>query len=399
MVVQRYGEDVPGGAEHLARWVAEGLAARSHDVEVVTSRARSYLTWADHTAPGTGTQGGVTVHRLSVDPPRDLHRFDRLSGRVDFWSRGTHPVLESSWIAEQGPTMPTLGTWLDASVERFDLAILYTYLYATTTIGIERLAGRLPVVLHATAHEEPPIHLRRLQANLRQATELWCSTPEEAELLDRITNGRVPTRTIGIGVEPDRSLADGDLSRRLRGATTPYITAVGRVDPSKGVDELVRYFRTFKERHPSELTLVVIGDRVHELEGGQDVTFTGFLPESEMNHLVARSELFVQPSYFESFSLALCEAWLGRRAALVNGNCDVLDGQARRSGGGLSYRSYREFEGALELLLESPATRAAMGAAGADFVISNYEPGVVLDRIERCASDVVARQADRPVSC
>ena len=68
-VVQRYGEEVAGGAEALCRATAHALAARGDEVEVYTTTARDYLTWAPHYAPGTALDGAVVVHRFAADPP------------------------------------------------------------------------------------------------------------------------------------------------------------------------------------------------------------------------------------------------------------------------------------------------------------------------------------------
>ena len=106
----------------------------------------------------------------------------------------------------------------------------------------------------------------------------------------------------------------------------------------------------------------------------------------------------VQPSYFESFSLALCEGWVCRRPAIVQGRCEVLVGQARRSNGGLPYRSFAEFAAAVARLLQDYALGAEMGEAGRQYVLANYEWDSVLERYERFVSRVIearrARSAD-----
>jgi glycosyltransferase involved in cell wall biosynthesis len=389
IVVQRFGDEIAGGAEALARWVAQGLSGRGHHIEVLTSCARSYVTWANEIPSGTSVEDGLVVHRLPVDAPRDIDRFNRLSSRIDFTDRSTAPALERSWLDEQGPSLVGLEGWLDEHAQRFDIAIVYTYLYETAHRSIGRLAGRIPTILHATAHEEPPIHLRALQAAIRQCDLLLCSTPEEERLLRAITHGRVATTVIGIGVppcDPPTSTAADD-PFRLRGR--PYLCVVGRVDPSKGVDELIRYFQTYKRRRPGDLALAVIGEAVHRLDRDDDVVHTGWVSTADRDRLVANSLLLVQPSYFESFSLALCEAWLLGRAALVNGWCDVLAGQAARSGGAIVYRAYREFEAALDLLIGDGSLRDALASAGRAYVGSNYAEGVVLDRLEAAVGDLI----------
>jgi glycosyltransferase involved in cell wall biosynthesis len=62
----------------------------------------------------------------------------------------------------------------------------------------------------------------------------------------------------------------------------------------------------------------------------------------------------VQPSFFESFSIVLMEAGAAGRAGLVQGNSDVLAGQVRRSGGGLSYHDFPSFEEIMQSWCAAP---------------------------------------------
>ena len=80
--------------------------------------------------------------------------------------------------------------------------------------------------------------------------------------------------------------------------------------------------------------------------------------------------------------MALTESWVHRRPALVQGWCDVLDGQARRSGGGIPYRGFAEFEATLDRLVADPALAERLGVAGRRYVEDTYDWPVVLDRYE-----------------
>jgi glycosyltransferase involved in cell wall biosynthesis len=119
---------------------------------------------------------------------------------------------------------------------------------------------------------------------------------------------------------------------------------------------------------------------------------TGFVDDAVKQSALAGALALVQPSYFESFSMILSEAWAHRKPALVQGHCEVLAGQCRRSGGGIPYRGFAEFEAAVDLLAEDGPLRARLGAAGRRFVEEQYTWDTVLDRYERLVR--MARQAE-----
>ena len=69
-VVQRYGEEVNGGAELLCRQVAERLS-KYFEVEVITTCAIDYVTWKDEYPSGQDVLNGVVINRFAVDTPRN----------------------------------------------------------------------------------------------------------------------------------------------------------------------------------------------------------------------------------------------------------------------------------------------------------------------------------------
>lgn len=390
-VVQRYGEEIGGGAEQHCRWLAEGLASLEHEVTVVTSCATDYMTWQDHFPPGESELNQVKIRRFGVERPRDVASFNELSLRLDFLG-GSHSIdLEDDWLDAQGPRVEGMSEWLDRHCHDYDVVVPFTYLYRTSQIAIEVCAGRVPMWMHATAHDEPPFYLRRIRQSLERVDGFLCSTPEEAALLEgRIV--RCPsTEVVGVGVSLSRPASLESTMRRYGIHLKPYCIILGRVDESKGVLEGIRFFRAFCEHEEVPLRLVVVGQNVAGLLSDDRVSLTGFVDPEELSALLMGAEFLIQPSYFESFSLALCESWLAATPTLANGQCEPVAGQTRRSGGGLLYQNEEEFVRMASRLHRRPDLRRRLAVSGRDFVRESFESRVVLKRIESLLLRVSSR--------
>jgi glycosyltransferase involved in cell wall biosynthesis len=237
--------------------------------------------------------------------------------------------------------------------------------------------------------------LRVFDQPVRMADAMVCLTPEELELVERRFRFTPNASVIGIGLEPDVTSEPGRFRESFGLGERRYIVFVGRVDPGKGSDELARMFVAYKERRPSDLALVIVGEPVTRPEPHPDIVMTGFVDEQTKLDAVGGAELLVQPSYFESFSLSLCEGWLAEKPAIVQGRCAVLAGQSARSGGGLPYRSFAEFAATLDRLLDDEPLRRAMGQAGRRYVVEQYQWPHVLDEWERVLQHVVTTSTPR----
>ena len=391
-VVQRYGREIPGGAEAACREFATRMGARGHSVEVLTTCALSYADWANVYEPGTTELDGVTVHRLETALARDDRLYEPLYKRV-IWGRKPNPLyLQWEWLRSQGPYVPELSIWLEKNSQQFDLVVFFTYLYYTTIQGLETTFGRRPTVLHPTIHDEPAIYLPLFDHAMRLPTAFAFFSPEEAALtIDRFRI-RQPSSTIGIGADIEPPPDEMIFRRAFALGDDPYLIYVGRIDPHKGAHELFDFFVTYKKRHPGRLRLVFLGDRVLDVPESPDVIVTGFVDEEMKRSAISGTMLLVQPSYFESFSLVLTEAWAYRKPVLVQGRCAVLNGQVRRAGGGIPYKSYAEFEAALELFEEDESLRRRLGEAGHAYVKDQYAWNRVLDDYEALL-DLVSNQA------
>jgi glycosyltransferase involved in cell wall biosynthesis len=362
LVAQRYGAEVNGGAEALARRVAR-LLAPDLDLTVLTTCALDYRTWANHYPAGTTELDGVRVRRFPVARERDVAAFDALSPRA--YAAPDDLALGRRWMDAQGPDCPRLVAHLAAEGRGYDAVAFVTYLYRTTVEGIAAVADR--ALLVPTLHDEPPARLRIFDAVFGAARALVFSTPEERELArERFGVEDARAHVAGWGLDPPPA-ADG-ASMRARGVTRPYAVCVGRVDLSKGVGELVDHHARYRRAVPGGLDLVLVGGGDAPLPEHAWLRRLGYVDEAVKHDAVAGAAVLVVPSPYESLSLAQLEAWAHGRPTLANAASPVLVGQSRRSGGGLWYRDGDEYAAMLDLLARARPLAGAIGRQGRRWV-------------------------------
>ena len=296
--------------------------------------------------------------------------------------------VQREWMQMQGPYAPELVPWLRRHARSFDVVVFITYLYWSTWAGLRECAGAVPTLLHPTAHDEPPLRLSIFEEVLRAPDAFAFLTPEEADLVRERFPARLPARSSASGSRPTTP-GDADAFRRRFGlGAAPYLLYVGRVDPAKGASELIDYFVAYKQRNPSDLKLVLLGELLVDDPARPDVVVTGFVDEPTRNGALAGALALVHPSYFESFAMVLTEAFAQRRPALVQRRCAVLEGHAHAAGGRFPTAGFAEFEAAVDLLRTSPELADALGAAGRRYVEREYDWDVVMARYERTLEQV-----------
>ena len=390
-MVQRYGPQIVGGAEAACRQFARRLAAGGAEVAAFTSCAVDSVTWANELPAGESMDEGVRVVRF----PSTQHRspgFERLSHRL-FTSAQGGPALERRWVREQGPLVPALIEAIctqSQSSAAPDLWIFYTYLYYPTLFGLPPVAQRS--VLHPALHDEPQARLGMVRSLLRQPAGLYLHSPEEWELVLALA-GWPPAEIGMIGLGVEEGTGDPEAFRRSAGlGADPYLLSLGRVEDGKGTTQLARMFATYKQRHPGPLKLVIAGPVVQPPPGHADIVVTGMLSDDHRWGALEGAEVFIHPSPAESFAIVLLEAWTKARPALVNAASAVTSGHARRSGGGLAYRDYADFEAALELVLGDGDVAAGLGSSGAGYA-ARFHWDAVMERYAAFLERVAARSA------
>jgi len=367
-VVQRYGPEIDGGAEHECRRVAEALAPH-HDLEVLTTCARDYLTWRNVYPSGVETLNGVLVRRFPVDRPRRVRAFGRYA---DWLYASPHTFFdEAEWIRRQGPLALSLIEWIRGHADDYDGFVFFTYLYLPTTLGLPLVADK--AVLVPTAHDERPIRLDLFRGLFRLPRGLIFQVEEERAFVEaRFHTAHIPAAVIGAGIDP---VADAEPARfrarhRLPG---PYLLYVGRVDVEKGCRALVDDFLAWREGAAEPLELVLMGTVAMKLPRRPGLRALGFRPEAEKWDALAGATALVMPSPHESFSFVVLEAWSQGTPVLATARSAVLRGHVERSGAGLLYdRAPGDFGPAAAALAADDALRKALGERGRAYVDGRY---------------------------
>lgn len=378
-VVQRYGSDLVGGSETLAREYAERLLARGFDVTVYASTARDYVTWRSELPQGESMERGVRIRRFAPDRERDLDRFNAFAEPL--YGRPTTPDEERTFLESQGPCVPDLIKALRADAPGFQAILFFTYLYYPTVEGI-RAVGEKAVFI-PTAHDEPPLRFAMYKETFEKVSSYaFCSAPEAAMVASRFDLSRIPQDVVGIGVDPPVE-PDVEEFRIVRRIERPYFLYAGRIDAGKGCDEMLRFY----ERAQAEIMgcpdLHLIGKLAMDLPKTPRLRHLGFVSEEDKRAAMKGAQALLCPSPYESLSITLLESMSLGVPVLVSAKSEVLVDHCLRSNAGLSYGSADEFTEAVRTFVLREEVRRALGERGRTYALTQFSWERVLDRLVR----------------
>jgi len=366
-VVQRCGLEVNGGAEVLCLKIAERMS-QYWDTEILTTCALDYMTWKNHYSPGLTEVSGVKVRRFRVARQRNMKGFAHLCQKI--FSRLKEASLDEqeNWMRAQGALSLDLINYVKQHRDKYDAFIFFTYLYATTYFVLPLVAEK--AYLAPLAHDEWPIYMSMWDALFKKPRGFIFNTIEEKNFLKaRFPHIQLEGPVVGVAVDPPPSYSAAHF-RQQYNIDQPFLLYIGRIDPSKGCEELFRYFLKLRSHESGSRKLVLLGKPAMQIPQHPDIVSLGFVAEQTKWDALAACELLVMPSLYESLSMVLLEAWSVGKPVLVNGRCEVLVGQCRRSHGGLWYTNNEEFQVAIEKM--DKQVRNQLGLQGKKFVEINY---------------------------
>lgn len=177
--------------------------------------------------------------------------------------------------------------------------------------------------IQARAGESEPYHRVKTESEVLQgANALIVSTEQEKEDLSNLYGvSHNSIRTIPAGVDLDlfQPLNREYAKQSLGISESKILLSVGRIEPLKGLDLLLRSMALLNDI--PDIRLIIVGgdtennqelDRLKLLASdlgiSERTTFTGAVEQSDLPEYYSAADAFILPSYYESFGLVALEA-------------------------------------------------------------------------------------------
>jgi phosphatidylinositol alpha-mannosyltransferase len=251
----------------------------------------------------------------------------------------------------------------------------------------------------ATVPVVATFHTHREQGHRWYGRFHWLLAPLMRRIHTRLAVSHAARRTVARDFPGDYEIVPNaiDVDRFRQTTARPaamapdarFVLFVGRLEPRKGVDRLIRAI-SIVQRHAPDVRLAVVGDgpdrttlEAAARDAGVDVLFTGRVSDALLPAYYRAAEIVCSPALGdESFGVVLLEAMAAERpivATRIEGYAEILSGAGSARLVDVDDSSALAHE--ITSLLADPALRRTLGACGGRFV-RDYDWGTVARRLE-----------------
>ncbi|MDB9431564.1 hormogonium polysaccharide biosynthesis glycosyltransferase HpsP [Microcystis aeruginosa] len=296
-----------------------------------------------------------------------------------------------------------LFTWLANRAKDYDIAHIHALFSPVSSISasIARY-HQLPYILRPLGTLDPADlqkkrQLKQIYANflekpnLAAAAAVHFTSQQECQTAERF-NIKTKDIVIPLGVDffnPQALPVTGfDLPQNK-----PIILYMSRLDPKKGLDLLLPSLESLLEKG-LDFHFVLAGgnpqDRDYEnriknqIERsilGKNTTITGFVTGEVKNSLLARADLFVLPSYYENFGIAVAEAMAAGIPVVISDRVDLHPAVAAAAAGWVTACQLEDLTNTLEAAITNPEIRQQRGKNARDLVLNQYSWSAIADQL------------------
>lgn len=368
-----------GGPSQMVRGFAQGLAAAGAEVTILTTNAN-----------GDSGQSPLAVP-LGVAVPEENYTVRYFA--CSPWRRYKFSA--------------GLLAWLYRHAHEFDLAHIHALFSPLSTAAATVARDRgLPYVLRPLGTLDPAdlqkkkrlkqVYGRLFEApNIAGAAALHFTSPIEAEVSHRFGSS-TQDWVIPLGVHPPAAVPEIERQSILAQLgipqDRPLVLYLSRLDPKKGLDLLlpaleqltaqgIDFHLVLAGGNPQDPAYEqAIADRLRATPLGDRTTLTGFITGLTKAALLQAADLFVLPSYYENFGIAVAEAMAAGVPVVVSKGVYIWPNIAASGSGWVCDLSVEGVAHSLAEALNDSAQRQLRGQRARAYAREYYDWGAIADQ-------------------
>jgi len=303
-----------------------------------------------------------------------------------------------------------LHRWLESNVARFDLVQIHA-VFSHSSLAAARacLRQRVPYVVRPLGSLDCwSLTRKRLRKRLLwhlgvaemvgNAAAMHYTSAEERRQSE-IAVGSTPSVVIPLAVDDqllNAKVARGEFRRRYPPiGDQPYVLALGRIHPVKGLELLLDSFLdAAREEEFKRWRLVIAGDgdakyvenlkrRVQQRGSADRVLFTGWLEGAKKLEALRDAALFALPSLHENFGLSVAEALAFGVPVLISSSVGLAGHVESAAAGWVAELDRTSFRASLVEALREDGERSIRGAAARRLAESSFTWSAVSSQLIR----------------
>ena len=363
---------VYGGPSQMVLGLSDALAAKNIDVTIIT----------------TDSNGDIGQDPLDVplNQPIKQNGYQIIYFRCSPFRRYKFSL--------------SLLKWLNENVEQFDLAHIHALFSPVTTLAATIARGhKLPYIIRPCGMLDPADlqkkkFLKQIYAaflerpNLAGAAAIHFTSKQEAKISERFglgDTGKMPLpQNFGVQNSTGKMPVPQDLviplgvtaglfPQRLLQSKVPIILFMSRIEPKKGLDLLIPALESILASG-IEFQFILAGSNPQDAdyETGIKVkiqnsslekytTMTGFVSGDRKNELLTNADLFVLPSYYENFGIAVAEAMAAGVPVAISDRVYISDDIQQAEAGWVAPLEVGAIARSIESALLAPQERQRRG--------------------------------------
>ena len=384
-----------GGPIWSVAALAEGMAARGHDVTVFTPNGNGD---EDLEVP---TDRPICVDGVAVRYFKRREPFKHYLPRVKYLSQSIGFLYTPDLVPVLRPMLRSI------DIVHTQMPFVYPT-QAAARLAIEHGTPLFysqrgvfgPSHLRFRALKKS-IYLRLVERPImRRATGLVALTPEEVTSFQSF-GVQTPIHLVPNGIDVNRfrrAAPPGSLAEMGISDDHKVILFMARLHEHKGPDLAVDAFTTIAQRHPDAVLVLAGNDeqnllahltaRIAERNLAHRFIATGMVTGERKLQLLARADLFVLPSLGEGLSMATLEALASGTPAIVSRECN-LPIVADAGAGAVVGRSAGEFADAISKFLRDPSLLEHAKERAHLLARDHFGWAPILDRLEAIYSNAL----------